>query len=366
MTTPSSTTTQHATAAAAAPAALRAAHALVLPAEPPEWVELLPAGEFAGVDGRGPYRLEEPDAVIRRSQSRLDRGGLPIDYGHGLEQPGHVGDAAPAAGWITELQSRDGAIWGRVEWTVEGGRRVGSREYRFLSPVFTHPRQGNEVLEVVGAGLTNRPNLTLKALHTEGNVADVVNLLARLIAVLGLADDASEDVVIARVEEITAKEAELKEEVTELEEEVKELEEGLEQVAQAAGAPKKSKPAAVVRAVQSKTTPDPALFVPRSQYDDVARSLHAAQQRDAERAVEAAIKAGRLTPAQRGWALSYHSQNPSGFAEFIGKQPVIVGEGAERREPGDVGQRQLDETQKAVCAMLGVPEQDFMKNLPEA
>ena len=31
----------------------------------PKWIELLPAGDFAGRDGRGPFRLSNPAAVDR-------------------------------------------------------------------------------------------------------------------------------------------------------------------------------------------------------------------------------------------------------------------------------------------------------------
>jgi phage I-like protein len=33
----------------------------------PEWVHLVPAGRFSGVDGRGPYTLADPAAVIAAS-----------------------------------------------------------------------------------------------------------------------------------------------------------------------------------------------------------------------------------------------------------------------------------------------------------
>ncbi len=76
------------------PAALRraAVGAAILPAgETPEWIELIPAGEFAGRDGRGPYRLTDAAAVIEASQALRMDAGLPIDYDHATDF------AAPAA-----------------------------------------------------------------------------------------------------------------------------------------------------------------------------------------------------------------------------------------------------------------------------
>ena len=35
------------------------------------------------------------------------------------------------------MEVREGAVWGRVDWTPRGRRSVGSREYRFFSPEIT-------------------------------------------------------------------------------------------------------------------------------------------------------------------------------------------------------------------------------------
>ena len=130
----------------------------------PEWVELIPAGEFSGRDGRGPYTLD-PAAV----QSAFADWGMPlaIDYEHQAFNAAENGQPAPAAGWINALDVRAGALWGQVEWTERAAGHVTAREYRFLSPVFDHDKQGR-VLRLLGAGLTNNPNLYLTALNRRG------------------------------------------------------------------------------------------------------------------------------------------------------------------------------------------------------
>lgn len=144
----------------------RAAHTTQLgTGELPEWVQLLPAATFSGIDGRGPYHLADPDAVIRLTREQTRGHDLPIDYGHALEREGYDGDSAPAAGWISDFEVRQGQIWGRVAWTDEGAARIRGREFRFLSPVFFHDKEGN-VRWIVRAGLTNRPNLHLQAVHS--------------------------------------------------------------------------------------------------------------------------------------------------------------------------------------------------------
>jgi phage I-like protein len=144
----------------------RAAHTTQLgTGELPEWVQLLPAGTFSGIDGRGPYHMPDPDAVIRRTREQTQGHDLPIDYGHALEREGYDGDAAPAAGWISQFEVRQGQVWGRVTWTSAGADRIRGREFRFLSPVFYHDLEG-DVRWIVRAGLTNRPNLQLQAVHS--------------------------------------------------------------------------------------------------------------------------------------------------------------------------------------------------------
>ena len=84
----------------------------------PEWIELLPAGVFYGRDGRGPFRLDDPAAVIASTTALQMNAGLPIDYDHATDFGAPEGRPAPAAGWIRELEVRTGAVWGRVEWTA--------------------------------------------------------------------------------------------------------------------------------------------------------------------------------------------------------------------------------------------------------
>lgn len=43
--------------------------------------------------------------------------------------------------------------------------------------------------------------------------------------------------------------------------------------------------------------------------------------RDAEEAVELALKSGKITPAQRGWAKEYALKSPDGFKAFLEKAP---------------------------------------------
>lgn len=343
-------------AAATAPAETeRAAHATELGGELPEWVQLLPAGTFSGVDGRGPYHIADPEAVIHLTREMSNGNDLPIDYGHALEAEGPVGDAAPAAGWITGLEVRDGEIWGRVEWTDQGATKVRGREYRFLSPVFWHDKQGR-VAWIQRAGLTNRPNLPLKSINSriapEGGKEDRLSdqqkssLQTRIAVALGLPEDAAEDQLLARCTAAAAAQT------------------GLTKVAQSVQLAEGASADDVVRAIEQRSASvDISKYVPRDQYDKVAHALQEAQKKDGERLVDAAIREGKLTPAQRQWALSYHAQDPAGFEEFVAKQPKIVDARPEAGgDPPAGNSGELDDGAKAVCAALGIEAEDFTKN----
>lgn len=75
---------------------------------------------------------------------------------------------------------------------------------RFLSPVFVFNNQNKEVLRLVGAGLTNRPNLLLTALARQETPSMDDNLKAQLKEILGLPGTASDDDIISLCKVSTA------------------------------------------------------------------------------------------------------------------------------------------------------------------
>lgn len=81
---------------------------------------------------------------------------IAIDYKHDSDDV--------AAGWVTGLELGDQGkeLWANVDWTPNGAKVLGDKEFRYLSPDFTMNYQDNESLKkfgavLLGAGLTNRP-----------------------------------------------------------------------------------------------------------------------------------------------------------------------------------------------------------------
>ena len=338
---------------AQAPAApRRAAIGSAIPAasEAPEWIELIPAGEFAGRDGRGPYRLKDAAAVIEASRALRMDAGLPIDYDHATDFAAPAGRPAPAAGWIRSLEQRDGALWGGIEWTRHGAAAVAMREYRYISPVFEYAPNG-EIVRLLRAALTNNPNLYLSAIsssaapetgvasdggqQTEVPMEDLGSALAEM---LGLDSGTGAAEIIAEVRALLAAQ----------------------------------QPAA---AAASAREADPARFVPIAEYERTAAELNqlrAAQAREgAEREVETAMRAGKIAPAQREWAIAYCQADAEAFRGFVARQPPLLtaapaaadraGSQIESRRPPHAAAHPLTRTEAAICARLGIEPQDYAR-----
>jgi phage I-like protein len=329
---------------------------------PPEWVMLIPAGEFSGRDGRGPFRLNDAARVIAATEALGLTAGVPIDYDHATDFAAPKGRPAPAAGWIRELQERDGALWGNVDWTPHGATAITSREYRYISPVFQYSPDG-AVTRLLRAGLTNNPNLYLTAIsaraaqltapHSEGDEA-MDTLLQQLCEMLGLDDDASPEEALAAVRALRDASGD-------------DDEDGGRDGAQGDGCADNG----AASAMQAGAAADPARYVAVAQFQRVLGELNQmraerASER-AERAVDDAIKAGKLIPAQRQWAISYCQADFKGFAAFAARQPAAFGAGFESAAaafaappPAHAAAASLTATETAICAQLGLSSEDYL------
>lgn len=301
-------------------------------AEPPEWVHLLPAGAFGGVDGRGPWRVDDPAAVVAASSTPLL-----LDENHATEH--RAGQPNRAAGWIEELQARSDGIWGRVQWTAHGQALVKGRSYRHLSPVFGHDK-GGRVVRLLRAGLVNDPNLHLIAINRETMMSD----LEQVATALGLPKDSSAEAIATHAAQVTAQSRQ-----------------ALDKIAEAVGAEKGADVETIVAAAAKKpgtAQPDPAEYVAVNEFRRVADQLAGLQksvnEREAKAEVDALIKDGRLQPALRGWAVNYRQENPEGFKSYAETLPKVVGGQSRTAGPPPKGGEELSDAELAVCSQMGL------------
>jgi phage I-like protein len=321
---------------AGAPAAAEQAEAGNADGSAPEWIELLPAGVFYGRDGRGPFRLDDPDAVIESTRALQMNAGLPIDYDHATDFGAPEGRPAPAAGWIRELAIRGGALWGRVEWTARAADSIVAREYRYVSPVFQFDPKDGSVTRLLRAGLTNNPNLHLTAIAAARIAAQAAKdeimefPIQELRELLGLDSDASGADVIVKVRELRA-------------------------ASEASGI------------ATGAHAHDPAHYVAIAEFERALTELNALKaERARERAahtVEDAIRAGKVVPAQREWAIAYCAADARGFAAFAAKQPSILGadSGLGGEPPVERRLGILNAAELVICSQLGLKHSEFLK-----
>lgn len=303
----------------------------------PEWVHLLPAGENGRVatkDKRGPYVVQSAARVIENSFALNDR--LPIDENHATDLAAPRGEAAPARGWIVEMQAREDGIWGRVEWTNAGRELIADRAYRGISPVIYHDKQ-NTVHSIARASLVNDPNLRgLKALHQQQQKqqeqSDMDEFLKKLAEALGLSDAATEEEILAAIKTKAdaAPEADL-----------------------AALNAAQTQFAETVLALQQTVTAQAAEIDALKAADTLAKSANV---------VDAAIAEGRVgVKPLRDLYVSMHQKDPEGVERMIGALPKISGEILNLTPKTDPAtEKSLNAAQRIVADALGLSEDEFI------
>ncbi|WP_435100821.1 phage protease [Arhodomonas sp. AD133] len=305
----------------------------------PEWLELVPAGRVTGRDGRG-WINDRPDQVV--ADSLGDGRDLPIDWEHATELRAPEGDPAPAAGWIVALANREGAVYGRVDWTPRGAESVRNREYRYISPVFLFERESSRVVRLTSAGLTNTPNLYIAALnrgeprHPEHHHQEGAMLPEAIRKALGLSENATEDQAVTAINQLTEERQ---------------------------------------TALNRAENPSLERFVPRADYDAALERASNAEHKLAEQEskrleaeidaeIDAALAAGKITPA----TVDYHKaqcRQEGGldrFKEYVKAAPTL-GDPAElddRKPEGDAG-KALNAEQQKIAAMFGNTAEDLQK-----
>jgi phage I-like protein len=305
----------------------------------PDWVELIPAGELViGRDGRK-WINPTPDQVVAAFDS--NGADLPIDWEHATEKKAPKGEPAPAAGWIKQMEVRDGAIWGRIEWTDKGTDDVENKRYRYLSPVFVYTLQNRRIVRITSAGLTNQPNLHLTALNQEETQTkeNGMDLLKAICQALGLTDGTTDEQAFAKV---TAMKGDL------------------------------------ATAQNRAETPSLEKFVPRGDYDAATTRATNAEQKlkdqeaktlgdEIDTAINQALTDGKITPASKDYHMA-QCRTEGGldrFKEFAKAAPAMAQDTDLKDKDLNQNKGSLTTEDKAVCQQLGIPEDEYLKSKKE-
>lgn len=311
----------------------------------PEWILLFKEG-WNEIEGEGKFLVDRRayDILVKNVAARGN--DIVFDYEHQT-----VKDMkAPAAGWWKEMRYDDGVgIMARVDWTDEAAEYIVKNEYRYFSPVFFVRKSDKRVVGVHSVALTNVPKINhltplLAKLGATLEEENDMELLKKLIAKLGLADDVSEDDVIAAVAKLKDKKPETKEVIA-------------KEVLDALDLKEESDTSVVVASIHALKQTEKGM-VSKADFDKLQKQLAA---KDADEIVAKAIAEGKITPDQKEWAGKYAVRDLEGFKTFVAKAPVVIPLKKLPDKQTQVDQADIDEATKTVAKMMDVSVEDIKK-----
>ena len=299
---------------------------------PPTEVRLFAAGYNPSTKGTFLFDEEAARCVM---QAASERGvEFPFDYAHGMTDPLGMlnpSEAGKAAGWF-KLEVRDGALWAvDIRWTEPAAAAIAAKEWRYFSPSFRADDSGR-VLELLCVGLTNTPALHNLTPLVAASVVDETaahpkeHRMKTLLIALGLADTATEAEAVTALSRLTS---------------------GIKDVLTATATASLSEAVGAIQGMKAAADQVKQLSAQLAE-------LQAAQAaREVESIVEAGMKEGKITPAQKDVMLSMGTKDIEMLKGFLATAPKIVA-GKEHKEPGAGGEASLSGVDRTVAQLLGV------------
>lgn len=291
----------------------------------PDRIKILPVGTVNSE--KGSFTVDEES--YRAMKAEMQRRGIDIviDYEHQTLE----GVQAPAGGWVKDLAYTPEAIEAKVEWTPKAQEYLKNKEYRYLSPVVLTRKKDNKAVALHSLALTNTPAINgmfaivnsadadIKNDDTGGNGMD----LQKIKELLGLPADAADEAVMNElIKKLGGEEKKDGHGEGDTEPE-KDAGGETEAVANSVilgllGLPDGARTEDVAGKIMTlKAGAD-------SQRQEITDALNRIRDHEAEEAVMTALKAGKITAAQKDWAKDYALKDRTGFDSFVDKAPVVV------------------------------------------
>ncbi|MGR6833594.1 phage protease [Aliivibrio wodanis] len=286
------------------------------------WLPMIPSGSFSGIDKRS-WTNSNPDAVVAAFKKKL-----PFDVEHSTHLKAPNGDPAPAVGWITELQNRNGEVYGKVEWNSEGHELIEEKKYAYYSPSFTYDESGI-VIELASSGLTNSPNLNVPALNRREE--EDMKFSPAIVAALSLSAEATEEQVLTAINSIKSE----------------------KQIA-----------------LNSAQQPDLTKFVPKDTYsialnraETAEGKLKAVEDAEIEALVDSAISDGKIAPANKDMfvGMCRAEGGKENFSAFVATAAAVVSD-KEDKKPNLATNSKLDKEELALCRKMNLTAEEFLKS----
>lgn len=337
-------------------------------------LQLLPDGAFKARDGRpadAPCWLTNRavgEALVAAAAAR----GTPyvIDYDHQTLRAKDNGKPAPAAGWFTKVEWRDGVglFALDVQWTAGARELIAADEYKFISPVIGYDKVTGAVTDLYMAAICNNPAidgmdavLLAAALSFSFPPPTPLNedinmneLLEQLIWLLNLPVGSTAADVLVQLQKMIDV---LKQDTT---------------VTAAASFDLSAylvKQRTSVADLSTKVM-DPAKFVPiealqaiQAQAASLSAELNTGR---VGQAIETALAAGKLVPSMKAWAQDLGNKDFAALTAYLDTAPAILVVGATQtggKTPKGEALGDLTENQVALCTAMGVSQEAYKKTL---
>lgn len=309
---------------------------------PPAKIMLIPYGEVKSTKGNFIFDDEAAHELLARYENK--KNDLVIDYEHQTL----YNVQAPAAAWIKALEYRKWeGLFGVVEWTERGGSYVANKEYRYLSPVIMVRTSDHRAVALHSAALTNDPAIDgmiplVAKNDLEDEMEDNMEFLKLLAQMLGLPETASETDVAAAVKALVEKES------VSINKELRDLLEVDDK--------------ADINAIKGKiiAMKNPAGFVKVEKYQELQTQL---AEKVKDELVTAALKDGKIAPAQKEWAETYALKDPEGFRGFLAMTAAgaVVPTGEVAGGEGVKPKQDADDQEMLIHKNLGLTADDLKK-----
>ncbi|EFN3221579.1 phage protease [Escherichia coli] len=347
-------------------------------------IQLLPAGEFSAVDGRphtdevesGKWVLTAELAAQLVAQVAARATPFVIDYEHQTLRAVNNGKPAPAAGWFSQVEWREGSgLYATgVEWTENAAAMIAAGEYKFISPVFGYNRRG-EVIELLHAALTNTPAL-------DGMDAVMLAAASRLASLSTETETTTVDEELLN-DLLSSLRWMLNLPVTSTAEDIKnELQKVVDMISNGQGTAAASVSLLALLnqkdeqiASLSASTYDPSKHISLAAFEELQGRYAALAQQSGEAEagtlIQAALSDGRLLPAQEDWAKDYAGRDINGFKSWLENAPKLValsqtqtgGKAPKTPSPAPAQIKTGDDVDVdiAICSMMGVDPEDVAR-----
>ncbi len=280
------------------------------PADVPAQILVAPWGEVKTTAGA--FVVDETAGEATVAAFTRHGTDLPIDYEHQTLGGTYSSPSglAPAAGWIkclrlvtpeaAALAGVEPGLWADVSWTGDARARLAAREYRYLSPVALVRRGDRRLMALHSVALTNKPAIIgMRPVVSRSEAVAIAASAAGMDRPAGTEGDLAPPAVPAG-------------------------EAGETFIFDGAAAAANNLALITLREVLSLAPDAGAGTVLLAALSRIRSLENLARERAAEDRVARASGAGKLSPAQRDWALALARRDPEEFDRWEALAPCVV------------------------------------------